>query len=416
MRLALKRIVQNLPPPSMYVDFATDQNLGLRKTNTTLTFTRAASGTYFDRDLVLQTGATNAARFDYNPTTGKSLGLLIEEARTNSFLYSEQADNAAWSKIGATVTANGVIAPDGNSTADTLVNTAGIISLFQQNITVPASSTNDYYPTCFVKLGVVSDANKDITFNCYYNGNAEDNVSFRLSNLTASAVPYSGEYICQNVGNGWYRIGFRMTRDATGLATLILVRMWVGRRSVGVIGDTQPIWGVQLEKGAFPTSYIPTTTAAATRAVDVCSTTSIAPWFNAVEGAFVVGGTMINPAGTQVWLGMHNGTSNERFRVINTSATQTRLSSITGGSETAAINIATAFNGQQKLVAAYKDNDYGFSINSGEVGTDTAVIFPVVTTLAVGNDRGLIPLNGWISSIAYYPRRLPNTLLQRLSK
>jgi hypothetical protein len=45
---------------------------------------------------VLLSAANNVARFDHNPVTGESLGLLIEEQRTNLLTYSAQFDNAAW--------------------------------------------------------------------------------------------------------------------------------------------------------------------------------------------------------------------------------------------------------------------------------------------------------------------------------
>lgn len=45
-------------------------------------------------------------RFDYDPVTLLPRGLLVEEARTNLTLYSEQFDNAAWTKLNATVFPN----------------------------------------------------------------------------------------------------------------------------------------------------------------------------------------------------------------------------------------------------------------------------------------------------------------------
>jgi hypothetical protein len=70
---------------------------------------------------VLQTASANVARFDHNPVTGESLGLLVEEQRTNLLLRSEEFDNAYWLKSNATITSNTVIAPDGTLTGDKLV-------------------------------------------------------------------------------------------------------------------------------------------------------------------------------------------------------------------------------------------------------------------------------------------------------
>ena len=60
-------------------------------------------------------------RLDYDPVTLQPKGFLVEEARTNLLLRSEEFDNANWTKSRATVTANAATAPDGTSNADKLV-------------------------------------------------------------------------------------------------------------------------------------------------------------------------------------------------------------------------------------------------------------------------------------------------------
>ncbi len=69
----------------------------------------------------LLTAAANVARFEHNPVTRESLGLEIEESRTNLVTYSEQFDNAAWAKSQLTVTPNVLVAPDGTLSADKIV-------------------------------------------------------------------------------------------------------------------------------------------------------------------------------------------------------------------------------------------------------------------------------------------------------
>jgi len=62
-------------------DYVSGQNL--------ITHTRAGNATFFDANGTIQTAGADVARFDHNPATGESLGLLIEEARTNLLLNSE---------------------------------------------------------------------------------------------------------------------------------------------------------------------------------------------------------------------------------------------------------------------------------------------------------------------------------------
>ncbi|NBS70550.1 hypothetical protein EBT31_16795, partial [bacterium] len=94
----------------------------------------------------------SAPRFDHNPTTGESLGLLVEEARTNSLLYSEQFDNAYWTKTSATVVANAIAAPNGTLTGAKLITSntlaSGRVSA-TVTLTIGASATL----SCFAKQG-----------------------------------------------------------------------------------------------------------------------------------------------------------------------------------------------------------------------------------------------------------------------
>ena len=64
--------------PSLNLNFARSRSLDSR-----ITFTRASVGTYVGRDGLIKTAGENEARFDHDPETLESLGLLIEESRTN---------------------------------------------------------------------------------------------------------------------------------------------------------------------------------------------------------------------------------------------------------------------------------------------------------------------------------------------
>jgi hypothetical protein len=98
--------------PVLSLDFLTSNTLDPR-----VTFTRSTTATFVGSNGLIQTAAINAPRFDYNPVTLAPNGLLIEEQRVNSLLYSDQFQQATWSKVGV-VTANATTAPDGTTTAD----------------------------------------------------------------------------------------------------------------------------------------------------------------------------------------------------------------------------------------------------------------------------------------------------------
>jgi len=117
--------IKNLYPsvrPTLDLNFTQTKQLDPR-----ITFSRSSSGTYFDNTGVLRTARANQARFDHDPVTGESLGLLVEEARSNLLLNS---GTLATQSVTVTATAywlsfygTGSITLSGASTAGPLVGT-----------------------------------------------------------------------------------------------------------------------------------------------------------------------------------------------------------------------------------------------------------------------------------------------------
>ena len=104
--------------PTLDLNFAATKTLDRR-----ITFTRDSIGTYTDDMGILKYASNNVPRFDHDPTTGESLGLLIEESRTNQMIYSSDitgdvSQNSGYGVQNGTVTGNQTTAPDGTTTAD----------------------------------------------------------------------------------------------------------------------------------------------------------------------------------------------------------------------------------------------------------------------------------------------------------
>jgi hypothetical protein len=215
----------------------------------------------------IPTGATasGAPRFDHDPATGESLGLLIEESRTNELIFSSTLDDYSPSNI-ASKTQNAGIAPDGTNTA-VLCKTisSGNDSHLRATTTQAANTTYTY--SFFAKPGTVDYA---VVYNIAKNsvGLTWFNVANGTIGTTASGVtPF-----IEPAGNGWYRVGVTQTTDATIANNLVDIRWAPGD---GVLtpttGENIYIWGAQLEEGSFPTSYIPTTSSTVTRSPDIAS-------------------------------------------------------------------------------------------------------------------------------------------------
>lgn len=232
-------------------------------------FSRGTIGTYFDVLGVMQTAAINSPRFTYNPTTLAFEGLLIEQASTNLITYSAQFDNAAWTKSASTVTANAVIAPDGTTTADKLVeNTSNSQHLIIQNITL---STGTYCFSGYLKAGERNLVQLNRTDTGGFGA------QFNLT--TGSVLGFSGftSVTLTAINNGWYRFSAILTLstgatvgyglqplDATGAA------IYTGNGTSGIY-----LWGAQVEAGSKATSCIATTSASVLRNADVITGTGL---------------------------------------------------------------------------------------------------------------------------------------------
>lgn len=196
--------------------------------------------------------AVNGGRYSLQRTTTEGSG-------TNLLTYSEQFDNAAWTKSNVTITANSTTSPDGTTTADTLTTNAGALPGAYQVVTVSPSSTNDYYGSVMVKKNTSSKVKLDF----YYSGNTQSPLLFDFDTQVISGGAYPGEYIAEFQGDGWWRLGYRVLRDASASKTALIILV---SSNSGVVGQSIFVWGAQVEAGNAPTSYMQSGAAQGTRA------------------------------------------------------------------------------------------------------------------------------------------------------
>lgn len=172
----------------------------------------------------------------------------------------------------------------------------------------------------------------------------------------------------------------------------------------------------QLEQGSFATSYIPTTNATVTRALDSLSIPSGA-WGNATTGTFYV----------EAPKSLNQGVSSRYYAFINGNA---QVSLINGtnvggyvtdssGTSIASFNSAALTTGTTfKDALAYTDNDFSEVVNGGTPMTDTSGTMSSLSTLVIGNNSGggTRSINSSISKLKYYPVRVPNAQSQLLTQ
>jgi hypothetical protein len=223
------------------------------------------------------TAKNGAPRFDHDPTTGESLGLLVEESRTN--LITNSGDVAAYyTEQNSTPTADAAVSPDGTTTATLLVpNTSNSThASFNSSVSFSASTTYSY--SLFVKPNGYTFI--QLVFTSGF-GNNSAWVNFNLTGSGSSGFTGGGEIDSQIQAypDGWYRCTIVATSGSSpsgGGPVYAVLDSDRNSRDPNYAGngtDGAYLWGAQIEAGSFPTSYIPTEGSTVTRAADVTSIT-----------------------------------------------------------------------------------------------------------------------------------------------
>ena len=336
--------------------------------------TRGSSATRVNKDGLIESVATNVPRLDYPLIDGvvkDCPALLLEPSRTNTFQRSEEFDNAYWntSRI-ETPSKDGVVDPTGGLDAYTLEMSTGQTSgggVYRTGISV--SGSNSF--SVFAKKGnidylVLGDGGLDSSQNAVY---------FNLSNGTVGTEYQNAVGEMQDFGNGWYRCTMKYTETSSD-PKFIYVTNVNGQTANSVTGgDYIYIWGAQYEQASYPTSYIPTSASTATRSADVCNGSGTSAEFNDSEGV-LFGELEWFETSTNIYLGLSDGTNNNRVLIYSTGASEIRGLIQNGGSTQAAFTASANAREFSRVAVKYKENDFAIWINGFESGTDSSGTTP----------------------------------------
>ena len=390
-----------------------------------LTFTGGNQGTFVGSDGYIQRATTNVPRFDHDPVTRISKGLLVEGSRTNSIRNNTMVGAVAGTpgtlptNWAATTPANGITREIvGTGTEDGIAyvdikfsgtNTLGssfYMDITFDNGTITAAQSQAWTESCYVRLlsGVISGADFSTGPHLVLYGTPgfNDNVSVSLS--TASSAPL-------------IRQRFSCTKTFANVATTgASPRLTWTIATGGTIDFTLRIGLPQLEQGAFATSVIPTTSSTVTRATDVASISgsNFSSWYRQEEGT-----VFVNAASTRGSLvGFSDGTSTERYRLV---AASTALAGFGTSGGSTQFNFTTGSDSwispnSGKGALGLKLNNFSVVANGNYTATDSSGTLPNVDRVFIGNAQISDPLNGHLRRLTYWPTRLGNEVLQTITQ
>lgn len=205
----------------------------------------------------------NVPRIDYSLTGSTAPSLLLEPARTNYALFSNDF-LSGWTRSNMTVTPNQTNSLTGLNDATQFTQTAASGNVLRYTTTAIASGTTITNSFFFKNI---NSSTFRVQISDGYNGEIAVVYNVTGSSMpvyasnTTSAFILNPSFRVVDAKNGWYKISNTYTLFSSP-ATMTPSCLYVG--TIGN-GNSCLIYGSQLEVGAFSTSYIPTTTATVTR-------------------------------------------------------------------------------------------------------------------------------------------------------
>ncbi len=367
----------------------------------------------------------NVPRIDY---TGGGCGkLLLEPQRTNLVTFSEQMDNAAYTKFQLSITANNAVSPDGNTNADKLIadSTSEKHGFYSQ---ITSASAGTYTQSAFFKAG-------EYNFACIRLSTDSDAKRFAVVlNLTTGLItatdesgsPTSTSYKVDNYGNGWYRLSVTSAHTSGD----IFPTTAISSTAVPTFDNSLPLftgnsvngifaYGCSLELGAYATSYIPTLSAASTRGADACSKTGISSLIGQTQGTLFIEIDFNELADTSptsdYFIYVGNGSNTDSIYIDYTNGTFRFV--CFNGATLCFFESISATNGIHKLALGYKSGDYVAYLDGVllAAGNDTTLP-PTCANISVsGNVTGFTQKRKNTKNIQIYKTRLSNAELETLT-
>jgi hypothetical protein len=306
----------------------------------------------------IPTGATKsgAPRFDHDPVTGESLGLLIEEVRTNLVVYSK---TPPMTPVGAD--------PPSISTVSNQVLPSGEIGSVK-----------------FVVYGS-GDSRARLSVSGSFTGNYRGSIYWKLKD-----------------GGTWTRIN----RGASNTGSFLYTDF--APANLGIPDGSEVYFTfAQTELGSFPTSYIPTSGSAVTRSPDIATIegTNFSSWYNQSEGTVFVE------------LGSEQGGVPARFQLSDDSGVnriQSRKNQLYCFNGTQQFNLS--YTSSLKEASAVSGTSTSVAASGSVVATHGSASLPTCTNMELGKRGGNFDyLNGHIARLAYFPTRISDQKLVKMT-
>ena len=359
-----------------------------------LDFTRNSTATYIDEDGVMQTALANVPRVTYDENGDESI--LMESQSTNLALYSNDFNNASWTKTAMTVSTNTHLSPSNELAADTVFETATLANHAVVGGSISYVAGTTYTGSVFFKPNgrnirlTCSNTSFTNTFNAIF-----DTTTKALINTSVGGNGVVSDNSIEDYGNGWYRISV-----SGNLPTDTFIRFTVysidGTTS-NFLGDVTKglvIWGAQLEALPYATSYIPTEASTVTRVIETYSKTGLQNYINSTQGTFFIKcKSLTNKTGVDTFnISLNDGFTNNRVVIAYTSNSEIYILFTVSGVLVYDAFLNTDLTQIHSIAISWSENNFLTYINGNLIEEQlTGITFPVNTLNRISSSSGGVP-------------------------
>lgn len=399
--------------PSVLFDFANGRFMDPR-----IQSSRTTIGTYVDRNGIIRVAQARKLRYTYHPVTKESLGVIQESRKTNLATYSNTFTHASWTKTRGTIMTSAELAPDANLATKVIEDTTANSSHQIGKGDVPVSANVKYTASIFVKAAERSFVMIQMSNTAIYGGS---NPSALVDLGTGSIVSFSNcskNPTIEAYNNGWYRIALTQVASVSGTSGLNVQLSQNNTPSYtgdGVSGAL--VFGFQFEEGNFASTYIPTNDVAVLRETDLII----------VDGALfteyfpnVTEGTLLCSA----YKGFTNGAYPSYWTFIGPNTTGQNSIRLTNLLADTDMTNAIYVDGVSQSPAGFSVPAGNFFTNimtwkagDAKVFNNSNASFDITPSIPKNiNAFRIEDVNGIIRQIAFWPKRLDNSVIQLMAK
>jgi hypothetical protein len=381
-------------------------------------FTRSGSATRINSQGLIESVASGVSRLNYPMIDGVVNGCphhILEPQRSNLLSYSEQFDNSSWGKARLSISANQVISPDGTLSADYIEQQSGntVSGGVFKGATFLAST---YTQSAFVKkkekgfIALVENASSPSLRYTWFD--IENGLIGTVNGGHTAKIEY--------YGNDWYRCSITYTAINTGSGFSSFYYLADTDNSTIVTGSGGLyIWGAMLEEGSYPTSYIPTTTAAVTRSAETATGSGDASTFNDSEGVLMAEISALVNDGSIRYLQIHNSqnTSQRLFLRYDNAGNRIKVSYINGSAIYTATYDDFNITDYNKISFKWSNSDFNLYVNGFKVDEQLSGSTGNLSldSLDFKQFTGSFPFYGNTKQLQYFDTALTNSELETLT-